>query len=103
MAPLAYTIVDPFTPDTSSPFAGNPAAVVRVDQSVDDATLQLVAREFNLPMTAFVFSDNRLRWFTAAKEYHLCGHATLATAHVLLKSDLGNVQFETLSGTLTAK
>ncbi|KZV90155.1 Diaminopimelate epimerase-like protein [Exidia glandulosa HHB12029] len=90
MAPfeLSYTIVDAFTGHV---FAGNPAAVIVLpkDHTLPDATLQLIAREFNLSETAFLSPTDEsdvfgLRWFTPALEVPLCGHATLASAHVLL-------------------
>lgn len=68
-------------------FGGNPAAVVPLESWIDDKTLQLVAMENNLAETAFfvpVETGYELRWFTPASEVALCGHATLATAHVLV-------------------
>lgn len=95
-------MVDAFT---SRPFGGNPAAVVVLDQPADPAWMQAVAAEFNLSETAFVHPDGdgwRLRWFTPAVEVDLCGHATLASAHVLLQDGAGEqVVFETRSGPLT--
>src|SRR5580698_3969178 len=78
-------IVDAFT-DTL--FSGNPAAVVLVDRPVTDAYCQSLAAEMNLAETAFVTDDapvRSLRWFTPTIEVELCGHATLATAHVLFE------------------
>jgi PhzF family phenazine biosynthesis protein len=105
-API-YT-VDAFT---ARAFAGNPAAVCLLGASpVDDAWMQAVAREMNLSETAFVRKrddgDFDLRWFTPAVEVDLCGHATLASAHVLweagrLPSDRA-ARFHTRSGLLTA-
>lgn len=90
-------------------FEGNPAAVCPLDRWLDDGLLQAIAEENNLSETAFfVPSDKgfRLRWFTPAIEVGLCGHATLATAHVLFEH-LGYpgraVTFETRSGALTVK
>ncbi len=91
---------------TDRPFAGNPAAVVLLDEWLPDALLQAIAAENNLSETAFVIPRDDvspLRWFTPAAEVDLCGHATLATADVLLRhfypaSD--TVQFSTLSGEL---
>jgi len=85
---LRYTIVDAFT---QSSFRGNPAAVVVFNDPADqlpDAALQLIAREFNLSETAFVTRTSdpsvyRLCWFTPTTEVTLCGHATLASAHVV--------------------
>ncbi|MCB0972205.1 MAG: PhzF family phenazine biosynthesis protein [Acidimicrobiales bacterium] len=77
-------IVDAFT---DRPFAGNPAGVVQLAEPADDAWMQAVAAELNLADTAFLVprpdGDHDLRWFTPAKEVDLCGHATLASAHVL--------------------
>ena len=67
-------------------FSGNPAAVVPLDQWLDDATMQNIAMENNLAETAFVVRAGdgfHIRWFTPTIEVELCGHATLATAHVL--------------------
>jgi PhzF family phenazine biosynthesis protein len=75
--------VDAFT---DRAFAGNPAAVCLLDAPRDDAFLCAVAAEMNLSETAFLLREGdgqRLRWFTPAAEVALCGHATLATAHVL--------------------
>jgi len=90
-------------------FEGNPAAVCPLERWLDDGLLQAIAEENNLAETAFfVPSDTgfRLRWFTPASEVDLCGHATLATAHVLFEH-LGHtgqaITFETRSGTLTVK
>jgi len=99
-------IVDAFA---THAFAGNPAAVCLLDQPADASWMQAVAAEMNLSETAFVTArggDFGLRWFTPAVEVALCGHATLASAHVLwqtgrLASDLA-ARFETLSGRLTA-
>jgi len=87
-------------------FAGNPAAVMPLPHWLDDATLQAIAMENNLSETAFLVRCDRgheLRWFTPAVEVRLCGHATLAAAHVLF-AHLGHsgdqLQFQTLSGEL---
>lgn len=69
-------------------FEGNPAAVVPLDEWLDDALLQAIAGENNLSETAFFVATGdafRLRWFTPESEVDLCGHATLATAHVLFE------------------
>ncbi|MEU1018485.1 PhzF family phenazine biosynthesis protein [Streptomyces sp. NPDC005900] len=104
-------IVDAFT---DRPFAGNPAGVLLLDAFPDDTWLQHVAREVNHAETAFAHrlpeggeADWALRWFTPTTEVDLCGHATLATAHVLnttgATSDTpGPVRFATRSGVLTA-
>ncbi len=99
--------VDAFT---DKPFAGNPAAVCILDEPHDDAWMQNVAKEMNLSETAFLYKQKdgfNLRWFTPAVEVDLCGHATLAGAHVLweagyLKPDQ-QARFYTRSGLLTAK
>lgn len=77
--------VDSFT---DKPFSGNPAAVCILPKPADEAWMQDVAREMNLSETAFVVkrgNDYDLRWFTPAVEVDLCGHATLAAAHVLFE------------------
>lgn len=88
-------------------FAGNPAAVCPLESWLDDAILQAIAEENNLSETAFfVQSDDgfKLRWFTPVEEVDLCGHATLAAAHVLyehLKYPKPEILFHTRSGELT--
>jgi PhzF family phenazine biosynthesis protein len=80
---LPIFIVDAFT---TRPFHGNPAAVVVAEHAPSDATMQQIAAENNLSETAFVTlskSGLRIRWFTPKVEVNLCGHATLAAAHVL--------------------
>lgn len=75
------------------PFTGNPAAVVPLDQWLPDATLQAIAGENNLSETAFTVPagggdcDYELRWFTPTTEVALCGHATLASGHVLMTGE----------------
>jgi PhzF family phenazine biosynthesis protein len=96
--------VDAFT---SRVFTGNPAGVVPLSGWLDDATLQAIAAENNLPDTAFVVGEKgryAIRWFTPTTEVDLCGHATLASAFVILgriEPDLGAVEFTSRSGTLT--
>jgi predicted PhzF superfamily epimerase YddE/YHI9 len=96
--PFDLTVVDSFT---DRPFAGNPAAVAMVDRFPDESEMQLIAREMNLSETAFAVARTDgsydLRWFTPSVEVDLCGHATLATAHVLG----GSGRFVTKSGLLT--
>ncbi|MEV6960532.1 PhzF family phenazine biosynthesis protein [Streptomyces sp. NPDC051207] len=101
-------IVDAFT---DRPFAGNPAGVLLLDAFPADDWLQKVAREVNHAETAFAHrlpaggeADWALRWFTPAAEVAMCGHATLATAHVLRATGAheGPVRFATLSGVLVA-
>lgn len=97
-------IADAFT---DAPFAGNPAAVCFPGE-VDDAWMARVAAEMNLSETAFLWGEGdawRLRWRTPAVEVDLCGHATLASAHVLWasgRSSAVTLSFETRSGTLSA-
>src|SRR3954467_7993291 len=86
-------------------FGGNPAAVVLLEDFLDDGLMQAVAAENNLPETAFVAPGaggrSRLRWFTPTVEVPLCGHATLAAAAVLIGHvDHGpdGVVFDTASG-----
>jgi PhzF family phenazine biosynthesis protein len=95
--------VDAFTDRV---FGGNPAAVVPLDGWLDDLHLQAIAEENNLSETAFFAPSARgynLRWFTPVREVDLCGHATLATAHVIFEI-LGyakqTITFETRSGDL---
>lgn len=92
------------------PFTGNPAAVCVLDEPRDDAWMQAVAMEMNLSETAFLHrrgDDWDLRWFTPAVELDLCGHATLASAHVLWRDGLlasdAEARFHTRSGLLTAR
>ena len=105
--PLRITQVDSFT---DKPFGGNPAAVCLLPRPADASWMQRVAREMNLSETAFLVRRDDgafdLRWLTPAVEVDLCGHATLASAHVLwednhLSPDAPAV-FHTLSGQLSA-
>jgi predicted PhzF superfamily epimerase YddE/YHI9 len=94
---LELTVVDAFT---DHPFSGNPAAVTVVDAFPDEDRMLAVAAEMNLSETAFVVrrpdGDHDLRWFSSSVEIDLCGHATLASAHVLG----GSARFHTRSGLL---
>jgi predicted PhzF superfamily epimerase YddE/YHI9 len=94
---LHLTVVDAFT---NQPFAGNPAAVAVLDRFPAEDRMQAIAREMNLSETAFAVprpdGDHDLRWFSPAVEVDLCGHATLAAAHVLG----GSARFHTRSGLL---
>jgi predicted PhzF superfamily epimerase YddE/YHI9 len=98
--------VDAFT---ATPFGGNPAAVCLLAAAREDGWMQAVAREMNLSETAFLMPEAdgyRLRWFTPAVEVDLCGHATLASAHVLWEerhlAPRLPARFHTRSGLLTA-
>jgi len=99
--------VDSFT---GQPFRGNPAGVCIVDGPAEDAWMQHVAAEMNLSETAFVRQREDgafdLRWFTPAMEVSLCGHATLATAHILWETGILSpntpARFHTASGLLKA-
>jgi PhzF family phenazine biosynthesis protein len=92
---------------TTHRFAGNPAAVMPLKEFLPDALLQILAAENNLSETAFLVpqgSDYQLRWFTPAVEVPLCGHATLASAAVVmerLEPSRSKVVFHTKSGPLT--
>lgn len=104
MRTLPIFHVDAFN---TGPFSGNPAAVVPLEEWPDDALLHAIAAQNNLSETAFFLPDGDaypLRWFTSEAEVQLCGHATLATAHVLF-DELGAegemLRFSTLSGELT--
>lgn len=98
--------VDAFT---DKPFKGNPAAVCLLPEPGDETWMQNVAREMNLSETAFLVKAADgfdLRWFTPAVEVKLCGHATLASAHILWETGIlapdEEARFHTLSGLLTA-
>jgi len=104
--PVPLYIVDAFT---LRPFGGNPAAVCLLENMPKDALLQAIAAEMNLSETAFLLQEGsgyRLRWFTPAVEVDLCGHATLAAAHVLWETGLlapeATARFFTRSGELAA-
>lgn len=101
------TQVDAFT---SEPYRGNPAGVCILDEPAEADWMQDVAREMNLSETAFLWShegEYDLRWFTPITEVELCGHATLASAHVLWERELIGpdeaAAFHTLSGRLSAR
>jgi PhzF family phenazine biosynthesis protein len=104
--PIRIVQVDAFT---NRPFAGNPAAVCVLQSAAPDQWLHDVAREMNLSETAFLVPQNggyQLRWLTPAVEVDLCGHATLASAHVLWQEGHlpagEQARFYTRSGLLTA-
>lgn len=99
-----FALVDAFT---SRAFAGNPAGVVVLDAPADDGWMRAVAAEVRASETAFVHSDGdrwALRWLTPEVEVDLCGHATLATAHVLWERGVSGdrLRFITRSGPLAA-
>lgn len=95
---------------TDQAFKGNPACVCVLDASRPDSWMRSLAQEMNLSETAFVLrqaNEFDLRWFTPKKEVRLCGHATLATAHILWEERYlpsgEQAQFHTKSGLLTAR
>lgn len=105
--PARIVQVDSFT---AKPFAGNPAAVCVLDGPANEDWMRHVAAEMNLSETAFLHPENggyRLRWLTPAVEVDLCGHATLASAHVLWEDKHiapdAEARFHTRSGLLTCK
>ncbi len=108
MTELAITIVDAFT---DTPFKGNPAGVCIVKDFPAVETMQSIAAELNQAETAFLRETGKnayhIRWFTPVTEVDLCGHATLASMHVLRERgfiSLGeSVTFDSLSGPLTAQ
>lgn len=98
--------VDAFT---NKAFSGNPAAVCLLDAPARENWMQHVASEMNLSETAFLYKESagyRLRWFTPTSEVKLCGHATLASSHILYETGIEpaekKLEFYTLSGTLRA-
>jgi len=105
--PFPLVIVDAFT---DRPFEGNPAAVCLLSEPRDDEWMRRVAAEVNLSETAFLVREGdgyRLRWFTPEVEVNLCGHATLASSHVLWSEGYWPegtpIPFQTRSGLLTAE
>ncbi len=103
MTKIPFFQVDAFVAER--PLTGNPAAVMPLEQWLDDALMQAIAAEHNLSETAFTVpsdgdeADYELRWFTPTVEVDLCGHATLASGHVLIDGE--RVRFATRSGILT--
>lgn len=104
---MNYFIVDTFT---DKAFKGNPAAVCILENPISNDLQLNIASEINLAETAFLLSRNglyNLKWFTPITEVDLCGHATLASAHILWECGLINqnqeAKFETKSGLLSAK
>lgn len=104
MTNIPFFQVDAFA---ERPLAGNQAAVMPLERWLDDDTLQAIAAENNVAETAFTVQSERddadfdLRWFTPTVEVKLCGHATLASGHILLTGD--EVRFSTRSGILTVR
>lgn len=100
---LPFYQIDAFT--SGRPLTGNPAAVMPLGGWLPDEILQAIAAENNLSETAFTVpldggeADYHLRWFTPTVEVDLCGHATFASGHVLLKGEA--IRFQTRSGMLT--
>lgn len=100
---LTQYVVDAFTKNI---FGGNPAAIIILENWLEEKLMQQIAAENNLSETAFIVKENddyRIRWFTPAAEINLCGHATLATAHVFynhLKYDKPEINFQSKSGLL---
>lgn len=100
MTSLPYFHVDAFA---NQPFKGNQAAVMPLTQWLDDSVLQAIGEENNFAETAFYIpdatgeADYELRWFTPAVEIRLCGHATLASGHIILSQnpDMDRVTFRT--------
>ena len=106
MMKLRMYQVDAFA---DGPFEGNPAAVVPLDRWLPEALMQRIAMENNLAETAFFAPEGEglaLRWFTPAVEVPLCGHATLASSHVLFNHlgwDRQQIVFQTKSGPLVVE
>ncbi|HEX8215242.1 MAG TPA: PhzF family phenazine biosynthesis protein [Allosphingosinicella sp.] len=104
MTEIRFTQVDAFA---DRPFTGNPAAVMPLDSWLADEVMQAIAQENNLSETAFTVpasgdADYELRWFTPTTEVALCGHATLASGHVLIEGE--EVRFRTRrAGVLTVR
>jgi PhzF family phenazine biosynthesis protein len=105
MTSLPFFQVDAFV---DGPLSGNPAAVMPLDRWLDDDLMQAIAAENNLSETAFTVpcdsgeADYDLRWFTPAAEVGMCGHATIATGHILLTG--AQVRFATRkAGVLTVR
>jgi PhzF family phenazine biosynthesis protein len=93
---------------TTGRFTGNPAAVCPLEQWLEPATMQAIAMENNLAETAFIVRDGAeyaIRWFTPAAEIDLCGHATLASAHLVFRQDPSRetVTFQSKSGPLLVR
>jgi PhzF family phenazine biosynthesis protein len=107
MSTIPLYQVDAFA---NHPFVGNPAGVCLLDHVRPDAWMQALAAEMKHSETAFLLPENdgyRLRWFTPGAEVDLCGHATLASAHILFETNRvgpnGEIRFSTRSGELKAR
>jgi PhzF family phenazine biosynthesis protein len=106
MGRIPYFHVDAFT---GEPFKGNPAGVCLLDHTLDDRVLQSIAAENNLSETAFLIRLGErfgLRWFTPTTEVDLCGHATLASGHVIfehLEPTRHRIEFDSQSGPLAVE
>jgi PhzF family phenazine biosynthesis protein len=92
------------------PFSGNPAGVCLLDKLIPEYLMQSIATEINLSETAFIINESNgynLRWFTPKTEVSLCGHATLASSHILWEikelSESDEIKFYTKSGLLKSK
>ena len=102
MTSLPFFQVDAFAEE---PLTGNPAAVMPLERWLGDAAMQAIAAENNLSETAFTVPSERedvdfdLRWFTPAAEVEMCGHATIASGHILMTGSL--VRFSTKCGIMT--
>ena len=102
MTSLPFFQVDAFA---DRPLTGNPAAVMPIERWLDDEVMQAIAGENNLSETAFTVpsdgddADFDLRWFTPAAEVEMCGHATIASGHILMTGS--SVRFSTRSGPMT--
>jgi len=102
MTSLPFFQVDAFA---DRPLTGNPAAVIPLERWLDDSVMQAIAGENNLSETAFTVpsesgdADFDLRWFTPTSEVEMCGHATIASGHVLMTGS--SVRFSTKSGLMT--
>lgn len=100
---MKYYVVDAFSEKI---FGGNPAGVCILDEPINKSLMQQIAAENNLSETAFVFEvadGYELKWFTPKAEVDLCGHATLASAHVIATSihpEIKKMSFNTVSGIL---
>lgn len=106
MIKVKYYVVDTFTNEV---FCGNQAGVSLLDREISDEVMQSIASENNLSETAFLLKKEdvfHLRWFTPDVEIDLCGHATLATAYIIMtqiEPERTSISFQTMSGELTVE